>query len=89
GTRTWSQALTLRYLSNINSWGLDPDPIYKGYNLFDLYLSYTMMANNTPITFRFDAKNIFNEHYAGYAGGYGVWAPGAPRSFYGSVNMKF
>jgi len=89
GTRTWSQALTLRYLSNINSWGLDPDPIYKGYNLFDLYLSYTMMANNTPVTFRFDAKNILNEHYAGYAGGSSVWAPGAPRSFYGSVNMKF
>lgn len=90
GTRTWSRALILNYLSTLYSWGLsDAGPVYKGYNLFDLYLSYTIEANNYPITFRFDAKNILNEHYAGYAGGLSIWSPGAPRSFYGSVGMKF
>jgi hypothetical protein len=90
GTKTWSKAIGLRYMSVACSWGLgETSPKYGGYTLFDLYLSYTMTVNNIPIIFRFDAKNILNEHWAGYAGGYNTWAPGAPRSFQGSVSMKF
>jgi outer membrane receptor protein involved in Fe transport len=89
GTRTWSRAMALYYLNSTYGLGLgEAGPTYGGYNLFDLYLSYTLTASEAPIVFRFDAKNILNEHYAGYAGNYTIWAPGAPRSFYGSVSMK-
>jgi hypothetical protein len=88
-TRTWSKALVLRYLSDVNSCGLDPSPDYKGFNLFDLHLRYSKIIDGNQISLRFDVKNIFNKHYAGYAGGYSTWSPGAPRSFYGSVSMKF
>ena len=64
GTRTWPKAILLRYLSNTNTWGLDPAPIYKGYHLFDLFVSYTMETENNILTFRFDVKNLLNEHYA-------------------------
>ena len=88
GSKTWSRAIFLRYLSTTNTWDLsDTGPLYKGYNLFGLYLTYALVLNNIPIIFRFEVKNIFNEHYAGYAGPYN-WAPGAPRSFYGSISMK-
>jgi len=90
GTKTWSRALVLYYLNSAYSMGLgEAGPIYKGYNLFDLYLTYTMESEKHPLTFRVDAKNILNTHYAGYAGNMNTWAPGAPRYFEGSVGMKF
>jgi len=90
GTSSWSRMLILNYLNNAYSLGLnDADTKYKGYNLFDVCLTYTVIINNFPMVFRLDVKNIFNQRWAGYAGNYGIWAAGMPRSFYGSVAVKW
>ncbi len=63
---------------------------YRGYRLLDLALFYTLRVKDTyPLELGFTVKNVLNEHYATYASGDNFWSTGMPRSYYGTVSMRW
>ncbi len=76
------------YLNSLNTL------TYGGYNIFNAGLFYKLIFENNDIDITFEIKNILNRLYASTysandSGTTTSFSPGLPRSYYGSVNMRW
>lgn len=58
------------------------------YHLLDVAVFYALPVSGKRVNLQFEIKNLLNEHYASFAG-WGLWATGAPRTYWFSAGLKW